>query len=112
HRRVNLQPPGCVHDDGAAACLLGIAHRLLDKLDDIPGPGTRIPGSENRNTDLLAQLLELLRRRRSIHVRRDEARSLLLEIQTTGELRRSRGLSRDLQALELVTTEAQRIGIL
>src|SRR5205814_9289489 len=48
----------------------------------------------------LAELPELLPRRRPVHVRRDETRRLLLEFEPPRQLRRGRGFPRALQTHE------------
>ena len=53
---------------------------------------------EHRNLDLLAEHLELLDRRRSLHVRRDEQRPLALLLEPAGKLRAGRRLPRSLKA--------------
>src|SRR3970040_2285990 len=60
-------------------------------------PYGAVHDATHRHPDLLAELSQLLSRRRPVHVRRDESRSLLLELEPPPELRGRRRLPRPLQ---------------
>src|SRR5207249_9823714 len=62
---------------------LGLAHRLPDQLDDAPAPSLFPLPRKHRHSHLLAELPELLPRRRPVHVRRDETRRLRSEEHTS-----------------------------
>src|SRR6267378_1694229 len=92
HRRVDLQPSGGIDDHRACAYGLRFAQRVLHQLHDV----SRVAFAENRDANLRAELLELFRRGRPIHIRRDQPWRLLLELQPARELRRGGRFPRSL----------------
>ena len=64
----------------------------------VASTGSEVSRAEHRDADLLAELLELIDRRRPLQVGRDEAGLPALGAQHERELRRGRRLARALEA--------------
>ena len=93
-RFVNLQTPGGVEDERVAIIGLREVERFAGDLQNI-----RLAAfQEHGNLDLFAERFELIHRRRTIHVRRDEQRRAALLEQQFGELAGGGGFARAMQA--------------
>jgi len=97
HLGVDLQPPGGVDDDGAAARLLGLAQGVPHHVRN-PLPTSLVPRPrEDRHPDLLTELSQLLGGRRPVRIRRNQSRRLLLDLEPARQFGRRRRLARALE---------------
>ena len=96
HLGIDLQPARGIDDHGPSPRRLRLAQRVLHQLLYGRSMLRPYPGPKHRHSNLLAQLPQLLRRRRPIDVGRHERRRLLLELQPPSELGGSGGLPRSL----------------
>ena len=93
HVGVHVQTARRVDDDHVAQVVDGV-------LDALARDGHRIApvAAVDPHTDLVAQGLQLVGRRGTVHVAGDEQRRVILLLQPVGELGRRRGLAGALQA--------------
>ena len=91
---INLQPARGIKDQHIAGLRAGFLHGGAGDLLHILLTLER----EHRHIDLLTECLQLIHRRRPIHIRRDEQRLAALFLNQLGELAAGGGFTRTMQA--------------